>query len=196
MLMKNVTVLCFLIMILTACKKDLKVCKDYKQISGRESKYVTADVPVQQMRDTLLKYPQLEITQLSTNQYVTQVMCNVYYQHLPIFSDFYSMYKNNVLDTLTVSGSILKSDLNLSLQPTVAHTDAIKEGRKYVNFDHSCIAYQLGLYNKNRWQNKSPDYRLAWKISDVQKPYLYVIIDAANKSYLYSEGGRNMYFVD
>lgn len=187
--MKTIVVVLALIAVVS-CKKDLNVCKDYKQIAGRENKFATADVPVQQMRDTLLKYPQLEIAELNVNNSVTQVLCNVYYENLPVFSDSYSMFKNNFTDTITFSGSILKTTLSVSLNPSIKYEEAIKEARYHVNLDHSCIAYQLGLYNKNRWQMVAPNYRLAWKISDVQNPYIYVIIDATDKSYLYSENGR------
>lgn len=193
--MKNLVAVLVTVVVFSACKKDLNVCKDFKEISGRENKFSPADVPIQQMRDTLLKYPQLEIVQLNANNFSTQVMCNVYYQNLPIFSDYYSMFKSALVDTIVFSGSIIKTTLAVSPNPSVTHEEAIKEGRNYINLDHTCTAYQLGLYNKNRWQLSAPNYRLAWKISDVQNPYLYVIIDAVDKSYLYAEG-NNRYWVD
>lgn len=193
--MKTIVALIAMMAVMASCKKDLSVCKEYQEIRGRKSTISPANVPVQQMRDTLLKYPQLEIEQLNVNNFATQVTCNVYYQNLPVFSDFYSMFKSNSADTIVVSGSVLTGSLSLSLNPGITHEAAIKTARNYINLDHSCTAYQLGIYNKNRWLVLAPDYRLAWKISDVQNPYLYVIIDAVDKSYLYSERGM-VYFVN
>jgi hypothetical protein len=172
-----------------SCKKDLGVCKDYKEITGREKGVDVSSIQAKEIHDTLLKYPQLQVYQLQSTPYNTSINCRVYYQDLLIFSDDYALFKNLQADTLSSSGSILTSTLSLSLIPSISYKDAIKKARLHVNLDHSCISYQLGLYNRNRWYNLSPDYRLAWKISDSQNPYIYVIVDAANGSVLYSENG-------
>ena len=192
--MKNIVILVALTAVFFSCKKDLSVCKNYKEINARVSNIVPSDLPIKEMRDTLIRYPQLEVTQVNSNNYVSSMNCNVYYQNLLIFSDQYSIYKYMAADSIQASGTILQSTLALSLEPKVNYEDAVKEARKYINLDHSCISYQLGLYNRNRWMNSPANYRLAWKISDTEKPYIYVIIDAVNNSYIYSESG--VYFVN
>lgn len=179
---------------MSACKKDLAVCKDYKEIKGRAGGIDPSTIQSKELRDTLLKYPQLEPYQTQSSQMGTSMNCRVYYQDLLVFSDTYSVFKNNMADTLSVTGTIIKTTLPISLSPKITHEDAIAQAKLYINLDHTCTAYELGLYNKNRWANIAPDYRLAWRISDSQNPYIYVIVDALNKYVLYSD--RGIYFID
>jgi len=187
--MKNSIILVTLAVVFFSCKKDLSVCKNYKEITGRVGTIDPASIQITEMRDTLLKYPQLEVSQLYTNSFISSMYCNVYYKNLQLFTDQYTVFKNMTGDSLYTSGTLFQNTLSISLEPKVKYEDAIKEAHNYINLDHSCTAYQLGLYNKNRWSNVPANYKLAWKISDVEKPYIYVIIDAIDKSYLYSERG-------
>lgn len=178
----------FILLLLTACKKDLNSCKEYTEKKGRLGGIDISAVTDPAMRDTLAKYPQLEVYQAQNNAVSTSMNCRLYYQNLPVFADEYSLFRNKNVDTLSQFGSILTTSLSISLSPSVKIEDAVKEARHSINLDRSCITYQLGLFNKNRWQSNTPNYRLAWRISDSQSDYLYAIIDAQDNTLLYNEG--------
>lgn len=187
--MKYFIVLFITVCLFTSCKKDVNACSTYTQISGRETGITSSEIRLKPLRDTLSKYPQLVVYRTQSDQYVNSITCHVYYQDLLIFSDEYGLYQSAGADTLSDFGTKVITPLSISLEPSVNYKDAIKKAKNYVNFDHTCISYQLGLYNVNKWYNLPPNYKLAWKIMDSQKSYIYVIVDAVTNNFILSENG-------
>jgi len=187
--MKYILSLMVATLLFSSCKKDINACKDYKEITGREQGVDLASIHLQEFRDTLSKYPQLEVYQSNSDQYSNSINCHVYYQGLLVFSDEYNLFKSSTTSSVTSSGEMLSTPLSISLEPTTSYKDAIQKAKYSVNLDHSCISYQLGLYNLNRWYNMPADYKLAWKIMDSQKSYIYVIVDAVTNSIIIADNG-------
>ena len=187
--MRHILILSIISMLLGACRKEIKDCKD-EEITGRDKAVDISAIWSQQILDTLAKYPQLQPFNVFTTMYYNGVMCNVYYKDLLIFTDTYTLNKQfGGNDTLTSSGRLLRSDPGISLEPTVTITEAYKEAKKHVNFDNTCIKYRLGLFNSNYGNySLAAKYELVWKIMDSQNPYIYVIINAVNKQVLMYRG--------
>lgn len=184
--MKHIFIL-LAIALAASCKKDLGVCSNYKEIKGREQAADISGLP-QQLKDSLATHPQLVPYSVNLGAYVNGVLCRMYYNDIPVLSGDYSLYKQSGYghDTVMVSGKIPHLDPGFSFDPAVSYKDAVKEAKKYANFDHACIAYQLGIYDLQRYSQSAPgQYRLAWKIMDSEKTYIYVIMDATTNQVLY-----------
>jgi hypothetical protein len=179
--MKELIVFILPLCFLTGCKKDLGSCKSYKKLSGFEKVIDKNTVSEQPLRDTLLKYPQLQLASLSSYNFGWFARCHVFYKDLMIFSDTYDLQLNAGPSSweLSTTDTIWTRPLNFSLDPAISHEKAIELAKKYVNFDHTCIAYQLGLYCTNRYSIfKYRNYCLAWKIQSDDGNY-YIILDAS-----------------
>lgn len=185
-------IVCSLVLALgfTACKKDLGACKEYKEAPGRQQLLDPAGIDFKPFRDTLEKYPQLQAVNYRNDAYSKNLSCNIYYKDLLIFSDTYSLYQNTTNDTIRKFGTIPVSPPAVSLSPGISYKDAITNAKRYANFDHSCISYQLGLFNLNYGGNNTPDYRLAWKIMGSGTPEIWVISDAHNNQIFQVSNGR------
>jgi hypothetical protein len=72
----------------------------------------------------------------------------------------------------------------------VSYTEAIKKARYEADFDHTCISYRLGVFNKNMFNGSAPDYRLAWMITGGDNAYPTVIMDAQTNEVLQGRNGR------
>ncbi len=165
---------------LVNCKKDVNACKNYTELSGMGPLLNPATITVQEFRDTLAKYPELQPYNFQDAPYMAMLNCYVSYKNLPVFSDNYFLIKYKQNDTLSSSQGVLKGTLPNTLEPAVSHKAAIKAAMQYANFDHTCIAYQLGLYNIAPGGN-TKNYRLVWKVQPTEKALPFVIIDAENE---------------
>ena len=179
--MKKLIVLILPLLFFTGCKKDLGACKNYTKLTGFEKVIDKNSVSAPQLRDTLLKYPQLQLLQFNNYSFGWYARCQVYYQDLMIFSDTYNLQLTSGASSweLSTIDTIWTRPLNISLDPVLSKEKAIELAKKYVNFDHTCISYQLGLYCNNRYAIfKYRSYSLAWKIQSADGQS-YVILDAS-----------------
>jgi hypothetical protein len=190
--MRYILTLALVSVFYSSCKKDIKSCKDYQELKGRGQSADLSVITAQEIKDTLAKYPQLVPYLVRNDQYSTGVSCHVYYKDLLIFTDEYYLYKyTDWRDTVTGYGKILNKDPGISIEPQISAMDAIKQAKKSVNFDHTCITYRLGLYNMNPRSETIPaNYRLVWKIMDSQKSYIYVITDAVSNQVIIADDGN------
>lgn len=182
--MKKLIVFILSLCLFTNCKKDLGACKTYKKLTGFEKVIDKNSVDAPQLRDTLLKYPQLQLTEFRSYNFGWYARCQVYYRDLPIFSDVYNLQLNSGASSweLSSTDTIWTKPLNFSLDPAISYEKAIEIAKKYVNFDHTCISYQLGIQSTNRYVIfKYRTYCLAWKIQS-DDGHSYVILEA-NQGY-------------
>lgn len=181
-------IVCFSIIALTlfSCRKEIGVCKDYKEETGRTAGQDPAIVSYQPFRDTLDKYPQLHLTNYWGNSTYQSMFCEMYYNGLPVLPNGYSLSRNQNGEVVQ-SGRIVQS-LSISLEPEVSIADAVKEAKKRVNLDYACIRYRKVIFDRS-WGSNTPDYRLAWKIMDADNPNTYAVLDAKDKKYYMGTGG-------
>lgn len=189
-MMKTIFVLACCLAALAACKKDLGACRNYNELSSQQGHLVDLNgINAPELLDTLAKYPQLQLYSFNTLSYGWNAQCHLVYQGLLVFSDNYSLFKSAVTGSLTASGTAPFISTAISLEPAVSYKDAIAEAKKHANFDHSCISYQLGLYNINGADAAVPkNYRLVWKVQS-ETGYPFVILDARDKWLMASSNG-------
>lgn len=184
--MKQIVCFSILALLLFSCRKEIGVCKDYKEEKGRTAGQDPANLNYQPFRDTLDKYPQLHLINYWNNTSYQSMFCEVYYDELPVLPNGYSLSRN-ANGQVTQSGQIIRS-LSISLEPEVSLADAVKEAKKRVNLDYACIRYRKVIFDRT-WGSGNPDYRLAWKIMDADNPYVFAILDAKDKKYYQGSGG-------
>jgi len=186
--MKQIIGLIVIAAVMASCKRDLQACKDYKEVKAQESAVDTSILP-QAMKDTLAKYPQLRPFAIGSTAFSINMQCHIYYKDLLFFDNMYALYENfdDIRMMLKSDGKIPKLDAGFSITPAVSYKDAIDFAKHYINFDHTCIAYELGIYDLSPGVADGPysSYRLAWKIMDSQKTYIYAMVDAQNKQIIY-----------
>jgi hypothetical protein len=199
--MKKLLMFVLPLWLFTDCKKDLGACRTYKKITGFEKVTDKNSVTELPLRDTLLKYPQLQLYEFIPYNFASvygwNARCHVFYKDLMIFSDEYNLQLNAgpASYMLSTRDTIWTGPASFSLDPAVPYEKAIELAKKYVNFDHTCIAYQLGIYCTNRGAIfKYRNYCLAWKIQS-DDGNLYVILDA-NQGYSLEISPRSSGWVD
>lgn len=183
--MKKIIPILFCLALAAGCKKDITTCKNYKQNNNREPNVAFAGAP--ELADTLAKYPELQLSRFYSDNYGWNATCRVYYGDLLIFSDYYSLSKVAVTGTLNIPVPVFRGPLAISLEPSVSYEEAIREAKKWQDFDHTCISYRLGLFNIS-YYDQGKDYRLAWRIEGA-KGSPYVVVDAVNKAIVQSSSG-------
>lgn len=174
-----------IIVCLTACRKELGTCKNYKELNGTEQLLDAGKIDIQAFRDTLNKYPQLKAHSYITDAYSKQLRCSLFYNNLVVFQEEYSLVKQENSGAFQENGKKSMPSLSVSTTPTIHYKKAIENARKYINFDYACISYQLGIYNVSYSSN---DYRLAWKIMNSNNQYSFVICDATTNDVLTVNG--------
>lgn len=184
--MKQLIGLLLIALLYTSCKRDLQACRDYKEVKAQESAVDTSILP-QAMKDTLAKYPQLKPYAVANTGVSSNVRCHIYYKDLFLFNNTYALFENPGGPGIESNGKIPKLDAGFSVVPAVSYWDAIDFAKHYINFDHTCISYELGIYDLSPGvaDGRFTSYRLAWKIMDSQKTYIYAIVDAQNKQIIY-----------
>lgn len=128
--------------------------------------------------DTFAKYPQLQIFRLINDPYVLGVHCHVYYEEIQILNEGYRLFKSKntgetlIMDTITL-------DINIALTPTLPSKEAIRIAESVLDYQSTCISYQLGIYDINGGQGMHvKDYKLVWKITPTGDSSRRVILDA------------------
>lgn len=188
--MKTIIYLLLFVFFISACKKELKGCKGYKEAEAKETSIDPASVDFQPFKDTLNKYANLlRPTHYQTNTLGRNLTCYVYYENLIVFSEFYYLSTYNNMDSIGAQGIAISRLKGISTKPSVSYTDAIKKARYEANFDHTCISYRLGIFNKNKSMASVPDYRLAWMITGEHYSYPTVIMDAQTNQVLQGRNG-------
>jgi hypothetical protein len=189
--MKIIIYLSVLVLFVTACKKEMNGCKDYKEAAAKERLIEPAAVDFQAFKDTLNKYANfLKPSEYQVFPYGRHLKCYAYYQGLLVFSEFYYLSTYNAMDSIGAQGVALSRLRGISIAPGVSYTEAIKKARYEADFDHTCISYRLGVFNKNMFNGSAPDYRLAWMITGGDNAYPTVIMDAQTNEVLQGRNGR------
>ncbi len=173
--MKKTLVFLALFGFFASCKKDVNACKQYKQINKQEQLLDPTAINAPELTDTLKKYPQLQLYKFETYSNGWVARCNMFYNGLILFSQTYSLNKNYSTGAIYSTDTLRPLNLTISLTPSVTYTDAIKKARECCNFDHTCIAYSLGIYNNNLNPAVQKNYRLAWKVeSDDHNQFAFI----------------------
>jgi Zn-dependent metalloprotease len=185
--MKYLFIILISMALFSACKKDVKSCKQYKQLDQKKPVDTNAiDVP--EFKAILVQYPYLQPYEFSSDPYSSVMKCNVFYKGILVM-DQYVIIKSKTTNQVTVMDALQTYNLSLSIDPGISYTDAIKESKRIMNFDHTCISYSLVIFHINRADTYNPaNYMLAWKIEGT-KGYPLVILDANTKEVYSSEDG-------
>lgn len=187
--MKKTIMILFCAALFSSCKKDVNACKDYKQLNGKEELIDVNTIDVPEFKAVLLQYPQLQAYRFKNESGFASMKCKAFYKGLPVFTDYYNVTKNSSSNQVYITDTVKTYHLAVSVEPGISYTDAIKESKKVMNFDHTCISYCLGIYNINAHSSYSPDnYVLVWKIEG-KNNYPYVVIDAHTKQIYQSFDG-------
>lgn len=177
------TILTFLIFLIffSNCRKGVESCKDYKKTDVQENPIDVNSIDVPEFRTLLSQYTYLRPYEFSSDAYSWVMKCNVFCKGLPVLNDQYVVIKNKASNQVVTTDTLRTYDFPLSTEPGISYTDAIKEAKRVMNFDHTCIFYSLGIYNTGSYGAYHPgNYVLVWKIEGKDK-YPLVILDARTK---------------
>jgi len=176
---KKTIILLAIVILQNACKKDVKICNSYTQLTDTKNLVDLAPINnIPEFLDTLHKYPNLQVAKINVDQYSTVMFCNVFYKGLKVFTDGYTLIKDRY--GITTYDTIVDT-INVSLTPTIDFKAAISIARKNMNYDKTCISYRLGLYNLDAGQSfvYTKNYKLVWLVQG-ENGYPYVYLDANN----------------
>ena len=195
--MRKIIIIFISILLFTECKKHVNACKNQTELKDREHLVNLSGINAPELLDTLAKHPELQLYSFNSTSSNWVARCYVFYNDLLIFSDYYLINKTYNSGMIYASDTLLPKNINFSLEPAIPYQDAIKEAKKKLNFDHTCINYRLGLYNINvrNGDNKTKNYKLVWKIQG-KEGYPYVIIDANTKEVIFADDGIRYGWVD
>jgi len=127
---------------------------------------------IQELLDTLKKYPNLQVDRVNVDQYSTDIICNEFYKGLKIFGTQYSLHKTHL--GIFSSGTIVDA-INSTLTPSVNYETAISIARNNMNFKNTCISYRLGFYYLTNGTQQTGNYKLAWVVQGENgAPYVYL----------------------
>lgn len=179
--MKTIYALLILTALFSGCRKDVTSCKNYKEKEIQENLLDINTIDVPEFKTVLAQYPYLKPYEFNSDQYASVMKCHVFYKGIPVLTDQYVFIKNKSSNEVSQSDTLRTYDLPLSTEPGISHTDAIKEAKRVMNFDHTCIFYSLGIYNTGLYgAYNANNYVLVWKIEGT-KGYPLVILDAYTK---------------
>ncbi len=171
------------------CRKGLDSCKDYKKRDIQEHPIAVNNIDVPEFRTLLSQYAYLRPYEFSSDAYSWVMKCHVFCKGLPVLNNEYVVSKNKTSNQVVTSDTLSSYDLTLSTEPGISYTDAIKEAKRVVNFDHTCIMYSLGIYDTGPYGTYDPNnYVLVWKIEG-KDTYPVVIVDAWTKQIYRSYNG-------
>ncbi|MBA3682210.1 MAG: hypothetical protein H0W73_13785 [Bacteroidetes bacterium] len=193
--MKTLPVILISIYLFTSCKKDTNACKDYKEISGQKQLVDVSNINAPELIDTLNKHPELQLYSFKTSSTGWVARCNIFYKHLIIFTENYLINKGYNTGFIYASDTLRPQNISISLEPLISYQDAIKTAKQYINFDHTCISYRLGIYNTDISRRALKSYKLVWKIEGANH-FPYAFIDAESKTVLMMDNGIRTGFID
>jgi hypothetical protein len=176
-----------ILLTLTQCKKDIKVCGGYTELSGQAHLVdlnALKDVPP--FLDTLAKYPQLRVYEVINDPYMYGMHCHVFYKGLQLMNHNYALFKSKSENFIYGIDTIAEG-INMATTPNIQFEEAIGIGKRNMNFENACISYQLGIYDLGDTQT-SNRYTLVWKIQD-EYGSRYVILDANSGQVYRKEDG-------
>lgn len=195
--MKNLIItfsVALLLVATSACQKTLEACKNYEEIKTNSNHLVDINsINAPELLDTLNKYPQLQLA--TFERYPSGnwgAECNMFYKGLPVYS--YSnprrLYRSHFSFGYVVDTTFLHVFPDISITPSVSIEDAVKAAKYSINFDHTCIQYELVVYLKSSYYSQIEkryikQYVLAWKIRDKNNKDMFVFIDAQTKGLIY-----------
>lgn len=180
MTVKTLFILLLSITLFSNCRKDVSVCREYQQ-AGQEAVIDTNMIDVPEFKVFLTQYPYLKPYEFNSDKYSSVMKCNVFWKGLHVLTDQYLVIKSKATGQMSVADTVRTYDLPVSVEPRVSYTDAIKEAKKIMDFDHTCIFYSLCIYDTGLHGAYNPNnYVLVWKIEG-QKKYPLVILDANTK---------------
>lgn len=179
--MKTLFSLFIFLAFFSSCRKGVDSCKDYQKKDVQENPLDVNTIDVPEFRALLTQYAYLRPYEFSSDQYSSVMKCNVFCKGLPVLNDQYVIIKSKTTNQVTISDTLHTYDLPLSKEPGISYTDAIKEAKRVMNFDHTCIFYSLGIYDTSLYGAYDPNnYVLVWKIEGTDR-YPLVIVDARTK---------------
>jgi hypothetical protein len=185
--MKKISILLCLVVFFATCKKDVRVCTTYTQITSQ--KHLVDISPLKgapQLIDTLNKYSNLQVYRVIIDDATLGMECHVFCKGLQVFTHDFSLLKikNNV--PLYASDSSFTDTINLSTTPAINYLEAISIAHKNENFSKTCISYQLGFYDINASSNRLiKNYKLVWLVKgENDAPYVYM---DANSGQVYNK---------
>ncbi|MEO8762345.1 MAG: hypothetical protein ABI388_12285 [Bacteroidia bacterium] len=185
--MKKIILYLIVVSIISACKKDPKICANYTDL--KDTKHLVDISPLKaapELIDTLNKHPNLQVFQIYSDQYITSMKCNIFFKGMKILNYTYGIYKttNSIFspDVLNESGPLtfVDSIKIASFNPAIDYLTAINIAKKNMNYGTTCISYRLGIYCTSIDSLPSPkSYKLAWAVQG-ENGYPYVYLDANN----------------
>jgi hypothetical protein len=184
--MKNIIFLFISLISLSACKKDVKVCRTFTELTSRDHLVDISSLKnTPEIYDTLAKY-QLQVRQIVNDNYLFGFKSYVFYKGLMAFNEDYYLYKNKSGNSFVIIGRPTLDSINISLTPTISFKAAIDIAEKSMDFTKTCISYRLGILNTNGSISNAPvNHKLVWKIQG-DNGWPYVILDA-NTGQVYSK---------
>ena len=181
------TVILTISLFMTTCKKQNEGCNNITELKDKNHLVDPSSLNSQALNDTLTKYPELQIYKIKTYPDHWTVFCNVFYENLIVFTSGYVLsYYNN---TITSYDTLCHLSIPISLTPTIDYFTAIKIAKQKMDYSNTCIAYRLGIYDLNAYnENYQKSYKLVWKING-DNGYPWVILDATNGQIYRSDDG-------
>ncbi len=167
------------LLILASCKKTEPNCNGNVEIKGSNHLVdVSVLKTVPQMLDSLAKYPSLQATRITDDEYMTSVTCNYFYNNLIVFGASYQLTKSKKFGYFDCYDYTPKVNLPTNLAQNIDNKKALEIARKEINLEPSCLTSQLGYsYQDTSAIEKPSSYKLVWSIKSGSA---YVILDAGN----------------
>ncbi|MBX3165707.1 MAG: hypothetical protein KF900_14620 [Bacteroidetes bacterium] len=186
--MKNllITLSAILLIVMTACKKDIDVCKEYEEIKRNSNHLVDINSinNAPELLDTLQKYQRLRVINFEVYPWGWRATCNIFYKGLPVFSDKYTLANAIHYEGITTSDTnALKPVPDISITPKIPIEEAVKKAKQYINLDHTCTQYELGCFMINSWTAQRK-YVVAWKIRGKDYNLNTIILNAETNNVL------------
>jgi hypothetical protein len=174
---------------LASCRKDTQLCETYGELNDTAHLVDLAllkDVP--QFLDTLKKYPQLQLTGVMEDEYMTAMYCNVFYKGLKLLNGHYEIFKHKRDGSIFCIDTIIDT-INIDIKPRLTYKQAINTAKNALEFSDNFMYYRLGIYLEGRNPfNNLMQARLAWKVQN-EGGTPFVIIDAMNGSVITKDDG-------
>lgn len=169
-----------LLLTFTSCKKDTEQCESVTELTNQNHLVdLTLINQVNELNDTLTKYPQLQVSRVINDPYLIGMHCNVFYKGLIVFTDQYSLFKSKSTNEIFSLKDYIVDTVDFTLTPTLDKENAITIAKQTVNFNNSCTSYRLGIYDLNASISlANKNYKLVWKVQGDNGAY--VVIDAQN----------------
>ncbi|MFN4082108.1 MAG: PepSY domain-containing protein [Bacteroidia bacterium] len=172
-----------------SCKTDPIVCDGYKEIKRSKTHLVDPkllnEAPF--LTDILEKNPQMQLSRVINDEFMIGMHCNQFYKNLFIINGGYGAYVSKRDGFTHTENNIIKS-VNISVEPKLNYNTAIDIAKQNMNFNESCICYELAIYSTG------VDYKLVWLVKDLNNSYPYVIVDAHSGEVIEKNDGKIICF--